>query len=386
MAVVTLPQHSQLPGDKMSPPHRSMENSKRHAPRPKSILKSNRRPSQQELRPLNRALTDSFPIELIKIVLDALQYDRDAMRSCTLVCRSWLRMCREYYKPDITVHPGNASRFLDLISSPYVSITDSIRHLTIHKQFNVVDHCFLVNSPQTSPTLSRPFLLPKPLQLPDILSRATAFPYLNKLTLQKGYGESSAIASSLREFHYLQELELRSFEFVSFSDLAAVISAQPNIQRLSLTDIAWGIRNASPSTTGTSTSVLPNLRHLELFMEKQAVLFNWILARPSIPNIEYVELGGITELDDAIAVSRFLRGLGPVLKHLRLYSPNRISQGERVQVAHSSQSRGILTTGFTCLCSQPRAQHQSRVPHHQSSAHRIERTKGQVRSYRLGPR
>jgi hypothetical protein len=63
-------------------------------------------------------------------------------------------------------------------------------------------------------------------------------------------------------------------------------------------------------------------------MEQQAKLFNWILGRSTIPSVEYVEIGGITDVDDAIAVSRFLRSLGPVLKHLRLYSPNRISQGK----------------------------------------------------------
>ncbi|RXW20609.1 hypothetical protein EST38_g5249 [Candolleomyces aberdarensis] len=224
----------------------------------------------------------------------------------------------------------------------------SVRHLTIQKQQSVVDHFYLVNSPTNTPTSAKPpSHFPKPLtsqlQLFDILSKATSLCYVTKLTLQKGYGEGSAMATYLREFLYLEDLEMRSFEFLSFADLAAVLSAQPNLRRLSLTDVAWGGNNSSPpaSSHGTIPSdtnnqnkcVLPNLRRLELFMEHQGKLFNWILARPSIPSVEYVEIGGITEVDDAIAVSRFLRSLGPVLKHLRLYSPSRISQ---VNLVHNT--------------------------------------------------
>lgn len=334
----------------------------------KSILKAKKCPSIKDLRPLARTITDIFPLELFRLIIDALQNDRRALASCSLVCRAWLPFCRDHFNPHLMVQPENASRFKDLLASPHISVKTSVRHLTLQKQQNVVDHVFLVNSPTNSPTSEKPSpQFPRPqLQLSDILSQATLLPYITKLTFQKGYGEGSAMASHLREFLYLEDLEIRSFEFVSFADLTAVLSAQPNLRRLSLTDIAWGGQNSTAPTSAHSTlpsdannqskCVLPNLRRLELFMEQQAKLFNWILGKPSIPSVEYVEIGGITDVDDAIAVSRFLRTLGPVLKHLRLYSPNRISQGKILTLSSLPiETHNELTGLLIESISQPRS-------------------------------
>ncbi|KAF6747125.1 hypothetical protein DFP72DRAFT_972728 [Ephemerocybe angulata] len=302
-----------------------------------------KRPSIATLRPLTRVITDRFPLELFRIVIECAQQDRGTLAACSLVCRAWLPISREHFHPRITVHPGNAARFIDIMSSPLMTLQTSIRHLVIQKQQAVVDHFFLLHSPANTPVSAKPNQPPKPhpsFEVSHILAKAASLPYITKLTLQKGYGESSAMAHHLREFLYLEELEIRSFEFTSFADLAAVISAQQNVRRLALTDVAWGAKSftpahgtALPTHQATQTCALPNLRRLELFMERQGELFNWILGKPSIPPVEYVELGGITEVDDAIAVSRFLRGLGPVLKHLRLYSPSRISQ---VNLVHNT--------------------------------------------------
>lgn len=355
MAIHKLPANLRLTGIDSHQPDQvdhSPRSQKVLTPR-KSILKLHRRPNSIAFRPLTRDITDRFPLELVRLVIDFLAHDWDSLSSCSLICRAWHPFCRLHFHHRMTVHPGNASHFFEITKSPRPGIQENVHHLIVQKQEHVVDHFYLLHStPNASPTSTKPaktppwnaqHTTPRPFEVSHILSTATSLAYITKLTLQKGYGESSAFASHLNDFHYLEELEIRSFEFNLFSDLTSVISAQPNVRRLALTDIAWGPpQSASQVAHETSfapnnhsqiqTRVLPNLRRLELFMERQAELFNWLLGRPTIPSVEYIALGGITEVDDGIAVSRFLRSLGPVLKHLRLYTPNRISQGEQALV------------------------------------------------------
>ncbi|KAG2003299.1 hypothetical protein CC2G_003911 [Coprinopsis cinerea AmutBmut pab1-1] len=374
----------------------------RRLPR-KSILKS-QRPSLQlnnSLRPLPESITDRFPLELVKLVLHwvvalgsnvpsspidyPMRPPNPTLIACSLVCRAWVPLCRTHYTPRLTVTPSNASQFLDLVNgetSGHLTIGQSIKHLVVQKQENVVDHFFLVGTNGTgmsnnrgptspggcsrsssissasssassdssasglrspyrdtsSPASSSSSLtsqssstsLRKPgYDLTDILSVATTrLPSIIKLTLQKAYNQTSQIASYIASFADLEELELRSFEFGTFSDLAAVISAQQGLKRLALTDIAWGPPSSEDSDHGHRPP--PNLQTLELFMAHQSHLFEWMFKAPSTepytPKISSVDIGGIMQLEDAIAVSRFLRKLGPHLKHLSLYSPSRISQ------------------------------------------------------------
>ncbi|TFK19813.1 hypothetical protein FA15DRAFT_689394 [Coprinopsis marcescibilis] len=305
----------------------------RRLPR-KSILKSQRPLISPRTLALSLSITDRFPLELFRIIIDWLytSNDRHALNACALVCRAWLPLCRVHYTPRMTVSPANASEFLDITSSPHLTIASTVTQLTLQKQETMVDHFFIVNS-SSPPSPCTQF------SLGHLLSSAQPLASITKLTLQKGYGETREIAPHLHAFAQLQDLELRSFEFTSFSDLTAVIASQAQLRRLSLTDIAWRDWGLPSALADRTHRLPPGLRHLEVFMEHSAGLFQWMLAEFRAQPLEFVQLGGIMEVEDAIAVSRFLRGLGSVLKHLRLYSPSRISQ---VNLVHNTGLESLI--------------------------------------------
>ncbi|KAI0704667.1 hypothetical protein C8Q76DRAFT_631368, partial [Earliella scabrosa] len=79
----------------------------------------------------NRPL--SLPVELLDAVFSNLESAADALQACTLVCRSWLALCRPYLFRTVVCRPTQPSLSITELIQFLIVTPEIVRHVRILK-------------------------------------------------------------------------------------------------------------------------------------------------------------------------------------------------------------------------------------------------------------
>ena len=268
-----------------------------------------------------------MPIELLMTILDYVRDDKETIRRCCVVRRSWLPCARHFLiSNEYTVNERNMGRLFALLASPYATIGYYISHLKIQtRQISV----FLDQSTALVPDDAGARWMRPALDICACLRyiqprtactlRALTVRDIGSLSLTD-FGE---LVPLLHTFAALTRLELSHCLFPTLSSLFAVVCARPTLQRLALTNIL--VQDEDPAAPEPWLPAphmrLPRrLAHLTVQTAHQSDILLWLLAQQEIPALSSVSLGGIGQTQwDRGVTNRFLGELGPHLRSLKLY-------------------------------------------------------------------
>ncbi|KAF9482679.1 hypothetical protein BDN70DRAFT_874670 [Pholiota conissans] len=264
-----------------------------------------------------------LPTELLMTILNFIHDDKETMRTCCIVSKSWLPCARYFLITNkFSLTELNVGRFISLLSSPHATIGAYIYHLAIHtQQYSILlDQSLSFINDATSVNWMRPAL-----SISACLHyiRACSANTLRSLTLHDigplSLTDFGTLSPLLRSFSSLTRLELSQCLFSTIQEFFAVICARPNLRRLVLTNIM--IQDEDETITSLPVLQLPRrLSHITLQTAHQSDILEWILGQPFIPALTSLSLGGIGQsMADQEITGRFLMSLGAHLKHLKIY-------------------------------------------------------------------
>lgn len=178
---------------------------------------------------------NDLPIEITEYIIDLLQGDLSAIKSCSLTCHSWLKRARYWMFDVVSVNIQAKDQFVDLQQVSTLFTPAQILRISGYiPGFLVLD----------APCWSRCKFVTE-IQLhqfvPDNLS--------------------PCIIPFLQNFPVLRSLTLIKCKISSLYILFQAISALPELFELYYDDLSWEMLGAEGHNTGTPTSRYP-LRHL----------------------------------------------------------------------------------------------------------------------------
>ncbi|KAF9645701.1 hypothetical protein BDM02DRAFT_471983 [Thelephora ganbajun] len=160
-----------------------------------------------------------LPLELIDEIIRYLVHDTKSLRSCSLVAKSWIHLCRKWLFKDVTITSGTQQQWLDRISPTNVEILCNVRSFTCSYDPSVwrgitphrIDslyHYFSAFSHLEALRLFYVFLGP---DVPRQIGLYSAFlPTLTSLSIHRASVTSSALIALINYFPGLINLDLCS--------------------------------------------------------------------------------------------------------------------------------------------------------------------------------
>ncbi|KAK1216930.1 hypothetical protein PQX77_020429 [Marasmius sp. AFHP31] len=187
-------------------------------------------------------LNDKVPFEILESILNAL--DAPYMPSCSLVCRSWLPICRPRLFKHLILDIRSPEKLLDFVSalgSAHLTFRKSVQELTFkimhHQEQPVVEpddiESLVKDMDGKFPSLTKlsvvfygKFLDIKSTSDNLYTTFTTVFNHIHELEIQTLYEEPMVLIGFIRSFPYLDVLKLRT-ESVRKSD--AVVDLPPSL-------------------------------------------------------------------------------------------------------------------------------------------------------------
>ncbi|KAF9482722.1 hypothetical protein BDN70DRAFT_966353 [Pholiota conissans] len=300
-------------------------------------------PDTGSITPLPKDLTNRIPLEILHHCIDFLHYDKDTLRSCALVCKSWQARARPLLLPKkltLVIRNQTGGEIFSMIAAPGSGLANFVHTLSIQSTaiFNIHPPQHTDTEP-TFPTISfNEYLLPfvgnchalrtlifQGIQIPPRPSKNT-----------------SAIPSQIKVFPHLTRLELTRCAFWTFEELLLVICARRSLQELFLTDIS--VLKWLPDQPPPESLHLPRRLHtLHMNTPGQTLLLTWILSRPFVPPLKAVSLGGVKGTKDQKVIGLFLKALGPNLEQLKL---NLVRATHEVNLAHNTALQSLSISHY----------------------------------------
>ncbi|KAJ7487795.1 hypothetical protein FB451DRAFT_727396 [Mycena latifolia] len=252
----------------------------------------------------------TFPPELVDITLDFLYDDVLALIRCSQVCKAWVPTSRFHLWAMRIVHftgevDANTDRLVRLLSNPFSTLAAAVRRVSLGSISQQRDLMLLMD--KISPCSS--------------VLQASRSLYLRAI-IWKGIDESSRTLF-VSKFSSLTELVFSNMKFGTFDDMAGVLAAFPNLQRLYFVRVQW---HGGPPHTGSPALQLtfPKLNTLEIDYGCQDVI-DWIrLCGENFPRLSTFHM----KLSDVVPSSEsFSPAFAPSLEHIeiafyRLYLEN----------------------------------------------------------------
>ena len=234
-----------------------------------------------------------IPSEIADELIGLCALDKPALKTFSLVCKSWLPASRYHLYATATIYPWNYLTFLELFQSPFCTIKHFICRLEIEDLSNIPIQIFSI-----------------PMGLDAVRS------------LRLGNVNWSALGSGAKErirscFQSVRELALSRVEFVKFDDFLEIIGSFPALEHVSLFEINYEGRRR------------PTARKVQNFVPHHAM-----------PPLHTVVLESLLPAE-VLWVSRFLQMLGASLRHLTL------EVGEFFENAAESKSGHSSSLGWT---------------------------------------
>ena len=246
----------------------------------------------------------NLPQELHDAIVDHCHADIPSLASCSAVCRAWLPASRYHIFASVLLHPRNVAGFFLLIRSPFCTFRPYLTALAVEQ----------------GPILSGPAASCEEFWFNYGFMSLAGFPSVRFLHITHlgllDRDISTRLTASLRtNFSAVTDLGIKAARFSSFSQLASVIAAFPNIERLSLDGLYVKSRSI-PQPDAT-----PPLLHLKtLVLTETCVtgILNWLLAQRQLPPITTLHLTWRDSSKQPAVLNDFCTRLGSNLEHLHL--------------------------------------------------------------------
>ncbi|KAJ7474044.1 hypothetical protein FB451DRAFT_1247708 [Mycena latifolia] len=240
--------------------------------------------------------------ELADHIIDCCDIENEnAMKSCGLVGRKWLRRSRYHLFSQVSLNAKNLGSFVDLVESSSLPILSFIRHLEL-------EYC---GSPLETILLGRLHRCPSLTRIDiRVVDASEAAVWLNSFSalhthLQSWNDNSDSISHLDLRFGSFIELPLRT--------ILNIVSCIPCIEQLGI----YG-----PSRLSKYTDVLPSfapslLAHLDLHgLHQGGQIFSWLLSLPILPTLKSLGFTGSVQSDDINSIEAYLQRTGNEIETL----------------------------------------------------------------------
>ncbi|KAJ8090162.1 hypothetical protein PM082_018749 [Marasmius tenuissimus] len=201
----------------------------------------------------------NIPFELTKLILDQLDDCGPSLRSCALVCRSWVQPSRAILLKCIFIHQKRVESFLHLCDSPFETISlAQVQEFTI-SQDRVLPGEGTASSLQNCPAFNQ--LLKwkssdgKGKTIVDVLGKVKllSFNWVGWWTL-----DEEARSRLLTGFQFVETLKLLMVGFERYGQIQELISSFSALRTLKLDSIRPILES------GPRLALSFNIHHLEL--------------------------------------------------------------------------------------------------------------------------
>jgi hypothetical protein len=237
---------------------------------------------------MSTATGPELPPEITDAIIDqvselnvTIKYRKELLGVCSLVSKSWLPRSRHYLFVGVVI--DRMRPFLGLLASPLCTIRPFVQVLQLEEESKG-----------------------------DELYRLSALPALQHFSISYGKFTSTRVFAT---FQNLKILGLYQCHFGSLARLLEALSLCPSLRRIILFELKIGhcvvcdAFNFPPPPSLVSIVIRGTGRNSDIL--------EWLLPKDRLPVIESVELLLVRE-DESLAIAKFLRALGPSLKHLEL--------------------------------------------------------------------
>ncbi|KAF8970215.1 hypothetical protein BDZ97DRAFT_1725414 [Flammula alnicola] len=214
------------------------------------------RPAQVDhITALPSRQTSQMAPEVYSIILGNFCTSKQGLSSFSLVCKSWLSLCRDYLFAEVNYH-ADFARLLASSTHAALTIGPHIRKVTLKGP--VLDHEMKHR----------------------ILDSILCLPGLTALHVERfGWDSTISLPSESPSFQRLFILNLRSTNFPSFAALAEFLDLFSALQELSLDDVSWealGCLSAEKEFTEGTTLKPSSLKKLRSMFCHNRILLNWL--------------------------------------------------------------------------------------------------------------
>lgn len=247
------------------------------------------------------------------MILNNIRHSKIHLSNCSLVCKSWLHLCRYHLFSEVTFR-GDFARFLS--SSPHTRLTIApyIRKVVIKS--NLTDQ------------EDKDFLIQSAFRLPMLRSL-----HVERFSWE-GMQSPLDLALGTPSLRQLSIFALHSVSFTSFKILTDLFDSLFALRDLSLDNVSWDTLGCGPAEDRCFQGSTPNqlsLEKLHLASCHNMVVLNWLLY--GIISDSYIEVHtdshrpfphlvalSFTDIlpTEVKVLGTFLASLGETLEHLDL--------------------------------------------------------------------
>jgi hypothetical protein len=260
-----------------------------------------------------------FPQELEDQVIDHMHKDKQALGTCGLVSKAWLRSSRHHLFSTVILRDNNWEEFLRLLGSSFASFTQSIQSLSItgapsFASFTQSIQSLSITGDDGSETRG---------YFNELVARLQIFPALKqlRLSLVDWTIVSEATVDALGKFFgNITTLNLHLITFETQAQMADLVSHFPRLEEMLL--------SVEIMSLGDPPHWLPPPNSLRIVHLRRALgpILTWLQPPENPPTIHSLELG-ILPPAALPATRNLLRALGPQLSELDLTLQNSVTPG-----------------------------------------------------------
>ena len=242
-------------------------------------------------------LTLQVPAELIDIIISSID-DKDSLKSCSLVARSWVPCSRLHLFRSVQLFGGTLPSFFELLYDQHSTIRCAVERIRLSGIIRK----------------SREFGWSKWV-CDGFAELAPLLPRLSRLELHNLLGFQQFTGPDILGLSFgmtpLARLDLYSVKFASFMQVSNLILAFPTLEDLSIMYVHW-----QESCSGCISVSSMRLQCLKLLCgERDVQVTNWLLSQDPIPLISYYSWG-VHSYEGASAIGWYLRIVGSSLTNL----------------------------------------------------------------------
>ncbi|KAJ7474059.1 hypothetical protein FB451DRAFT_1367080 [Mycena latifolia] len=254
---------------------------------------------------------DELAQELVDHFIDCWNVvDKDAMSSCSLVCKHWVPRSRYHLFSDVSLNIDNLRSLVDLVEPSSLPILSYIRHLVFRGIPLDTTHLARLHLCQNLTSIE--------IFIPSQLIKVGE--------LLRWLGSEEALRAHLRSWHdqsvCFSSLRFNTLAFLQMPlhAISDIISCVPGIK-------TFGISGISVSTVSERTSNCANpsrLDDLRLFLRRGGTpkVFSWLLSLPEIPILKSLtlQIGGFEDNfdEDWTFVTAYSQQVGDALQSLHI--------------------------------------------------------------------
>ncbi|KIP12287.1 hypothetical protein PHLGIDRAFT_98220 [Phlebiopsis gigantea 11061_1 CR5-6] len=294
-----------------------------------------------------------LPAELFDETLDHLWDDPQALRACSLACRSWTPTTRLHLFRTVRLTSEASCTQLSSLISSTPAISRCVRKLTISAQYSGVGADDRAMEDDSWVNASA-----------EIARAVGVHGRVNTLALSRlRWGSLAQDTRDAYEavFKSVKTLLLFEVRFHASADVLQFLSAFPNLEELYFHAVSWDHESPAPTPSDSASdwlstqpqSITADKMHLTyLFLDPRSsptLVTEWILSHPSEQKLRTIQLCW-REIDNTKSIGDLLKASGSSLERLQVEFPSGIAEEavlhNHVSLVHNTSLRSLSFGGL----------------------------------------